>query len=59
LRNAAGEEAPLYLLPGVEVDISASEIREQIFGNFDGQRGEPEFLSSPVSEYIRVHGLYR
>jgi len=28
LRNPAGDQAPLYLLPGLEVEISASEIRE-------------------------------
>jgi nicotinate-nucleotide adenylyltransferase len=30
LRNPAGDQAPLYLLPGLEVEISASEIREQL-----------------------------
>jgi nicotinate-nucleotide adenylyltransferase len=30
LRNPAGDQAPLYLLPGLQVEISASEIREQM-----------------------------
>jgi nicotinate-nucleotide adenylyltransferase len=63
LRNPAGEAAPLCLLPGLHVDISASQIRSQIRKQ---TTSEPEFfLSQPpllpaaVLDYIRAHGLYR
>ena len=58
LRNPAGDCASFYLLPWLDVEISATEIRQQIFQNAEGKSGEPEFLSAPVSEYIRTHGLY-
>jgi nicotinate-nucleotide adenylyltransferase len=62
LANAAGERAPFYLLPGLDVEISASEIRTgirtgiraQVFGASEGA-----LLPEAVAEYIRAHGLYR
>ena len=65
LRNPAGEQAPLYLLPGLEIEISASEIREQMQIREQARAfaGAPPperaLLPIPVSEYIRAHGLYR
>ena len=65
LRNPAGEQAPLYLLPGLEIEISASEIRKQIqiLEQARASTGAPSperaLLPVPVSEYIRAHGLYR
>ncbi|MGD0940619.1 MAG: nicotinate-nucleotide adenylyltransferase [Terracidiphilus sp.] len=64
LRNQVGEIAPFYLLPGLQIDISASDIRDQI-----RRRGElqpqPEahppdrdLLPATVSDYIRDHRLY-
>jgi nicotinate-nucleotide adenylyltransferase len=64
LRNPAGEQAILYLLPGLEIEISASEIREQmqIREQARASAGAPPteraLLPIPVSEYIRAHGLY-
>jgi nicotinate-nucleotide adenylyltransferase len=59
LRNLAGESAPFYLLPGLHVEVSASEIRDQV----RAASGEPaharELLPAAVSDYIRSHGLYR
>jgi nicotinate-nucleotide adenylyltransferase len=64
LRNSSGELAPLYLLPGLEIEISASEIREQVRSR---EQARPEagdrlqrreLLPSPVSAYISAHGLY-
>ncbi len=65
LRNPAGECAPFYLLPGLQVDISASEIREQMRmrGQFQadrqGQTPERELIPQAVAEYIGSHRLYR
>jgi nicotinate (nicotinamide) nucleotide adenylyltransferase/ribosome silencing factor RsfS/YbeB/iojap len=58
LRNPAGEMAPLYLLPGLQIEISASEIREQVRAAAGGPAPERELLPAPVSAYIRAHGLY-
>lgn len=64
LQNPAGDSAPLYLLPGLHVDISASDIRSQI----RDQIGEHEsaetglgarLLPAAVLDYIQAHGLYR
>lgn len=59
LRNAAGEAALLYLLPGLNVEISASQVREQIQGARDSLAFESQLLSAPVLDYIRARGLYR
>lgn len=59
LRNAAGETAHFHLLPGLEVEISASRIREQVRGDSDAQPAGQELLTSSVAAYIRAHGLYR
>ncbi len=53
LTNAAGETAPFYLLPGLYVDISASQIRAQT------RAGAPSPLPPAVAEYIRRHQLYQ
>ncbi|MGA9071152.1 MAG: nicotinate (nicotinamide) nucleotide adenylyltransferase [Terracidiphilus sp.] len=54
LRNAAGNQAPFYLLPNLEIEISASAIRRQIHA-----AGDSTLLPAPVLDYIRAHGLYR
>lgn len=58
LRNPAGDAAPLYVLPGLHVDVSASEIRKQVQATLDGPSAEIRRLSGAVAEYIRSHGLY-
>jgi nicotinate-nucleotide adenylyltransferase len=64
LKNEADERTQLYLLPGLEIEISASEIREQVAGHRlagtanGGRMQERELLSAHVAEYIRAHGLY-
>jgi nicotinate-nucleotide adenylyltransferase len=64
LRNPAGAQALLYLLPGLEIEISASEIREQMLIREQTRASagvpppERTLLPIPVSEYIRAHGLY-
>lgn len=71
LRNPAGQSAPLYLLPGLEIEISATEIRDRIRDRerlsetghtamaIEGQPPERELLPASVSDYIRTQGLYR
>lgn len=57
-RNANGEAAPFYLLPGLDVEISASEIRNQI-RSVAQESAAVGSLPERVAEYIRTHGLYR
>ena len=65
LRNPAGAQASFYLLPGLEIEISASEIREQMrireqaHASVGAPPPERALLPVPVSEYIRAHRLYR
>jgi nicotinic acid mononucleotide adenylyltransferase len=71
LHDAAGNTASLYLLPGLNVEISASQIREQVREQLGGQprkqanpgaatQGDaPQLLPSAVFSYIRAHRLYR
>jgi nicotinate-nucleotide adenylyltransferase len=65
LRNPAGDSAPFYLLPGLEIEISAREIRDQLRvcglpgTEAEDERPERALLPHAVSEYIRAHGLYR
>lgn len=54
LCNPAGDTAPFYLLPGLHVDISASEIRSQIHTS-----GPSPDLAPAVRGYIAAHQLYR
>lgn len=53
LRNAAGATAPLYLLPDLHVDISASDLRRDLH---DPDRHSA--LPATVRDYITTHGLY-
>jgi nicotinate-nucleotide adenylyltransferase len=59
LRNSAGASAPFYLLPGLEIEISATQIREQLHAAAGSQTPAKALLSDSVSNYIRLHGLYR
>jgi len=67
LENPAGERAPFYVLPGLDVEISATEIREAIRRTALGDSSVVEgasaaiqtMLPAAVAEYIRNHGLYR
>lgn len=62
LVNEAGERAAFYVLPGLHVEISASEIREGFREGMyvkAGRDGETALLPGAVAEYVRAHGLYR
>jgi nicotinate-nucleotide adenylyltransferase len=58
LRNQAGERAPFYLLPELNVDVSASEIRSQVRAALGSQAARPELLPPAVFDYIHAHDLY-
>jgi nicotinate-nucleotide adenylyltransferase len=61
LRNSSGEQAQLYLLPNLEIEISASEIRAQIRRRRSAaqlESAEHALLPCSVSDYIQAHGLY-
>jgi nicotinate-nucleotide adenylyltransferase len=59
MRNESGASAPFYLLPGLHVDISASEIRLQMLSTHGDTDQGSELLPALVTDYIASHGLYR
>ena len=59
IRDRAGRKAPFYLLPGLEIEISASEIRRQAGATQDSLCAEHALLPDAVCSYIAIHGLYR
>jgi nicotinate-nucleotide adenylyltransferase len=59
LRNSASASAPFYLLPGLEIEISASDIRQQVSAALAGLCAEHNLLPETVCAYIARHGLYR
>ena len=58
LRNTAGTTTPFYLLPGLEIEISASDIRAQANAALDRLYAGHDLLPDAVCEYIAGHGLY-
>ena len=58
LLNHEGRRTPFYLLPGLNVEISASEIREQIHAAQGNRTSGHELIPDAVSTYIRSQGLY-
>jgi len=59
VRNAAGATAQLFLLPGLHIDISASEIRNQVRAALGSLPAGHDLLPDSVVRYIAEHGLYR
>jgi len=59
LRNSAAQTAQLYLLPGLHIEISASQVREQIQSAAEPSVSGSPLLRASVLNYIRVHELYR
>lgn len=57
--NPAGDRAPFYLLPGLDVEISASEIRSRIRAAGQGESAGQRLVPQAVADYVRAHGLYR
>jgi nicotinate-nucleotide adenylyltransferase len=61
LVNTAGNRAPFYLLPGLDVEISATEIRNSMYGSpvtATDLISRAAILPLRVAEYIRCHKLY-
>jgi nicotinate-nucleotide adenylyltransferase len=61
LRNPAGDQTPLYLLPGLQVEISASEIREQMLIREQVRIGDEVRIREQVQnrELIQLQGTAR
>jgi nicotinate-nucleotide adenylyltransferase len=59
LRNPGGDQISFYLLPGLHVEISASEIRHQINAALGRLPAGHDLLPDSVCEYIVTHNLYR
>jgi nicotinate-nucleotide adenylyltransferase len=61
--TVAGQRSPFYLLPGLNVEISASRIREmaraQTGSSESGGAPGHELLPEAVFDYMRSRGLYR
>lgn len=57
IRDEGGRTAPFYLLPGLDVEVSASAIRRQVRAKESA--GADRLVPGPVRRYIREHGLYR
>jgi nicotinate-nucleotide adenylyltransferase len=55
LSGPAGQSSGLFLLPDLDQDISATEIRGALAEGAEQQT----VLAPAVAEYIRSHGLYR
>ena len=53
-----GRSAPFYLLPELDVEISASAIREQVSATGRGERAYRDLVPPAVGNYIRSHGIY-
>lgn len=58
LVNPAGDRAPLYVLPGLHVEISASEIRARIHAASGNPAAERDLVPQAVRDYIAQQGLY-
>ncbi len=56
--NESGNRAPLYVLPGLDVEISATRIRAHVDASC-AVPAEGELLPAAVCAYIAQHRLYR
>ena len=59
VRNSDGGLAHLHLLPGLDVEISASEIREHVRASLGDLPSGDRVLPNAVLEAIRARGLYQ
>lgn len=59
IANAEGDCAPFYLLPDLDIEISASEIRAQLRASATRATDQRRLLPELVAEYVRTHGFYR
>lgn len=56
--DSAGHAAPFYLLPDLDIEISASAIRTQIH-TAEESMAASNVIPAAVAAYIRSHNLYR
>ena len=56
LRNDAGAATRFYLLPGIEIEIGATEVRQQVSAALDRLCAGHELLPDAVCDYIAAHG---
>lgn len=54
-----GRRAPFYVLPGLHVEISASEIRARMHAAAGSAAAGRDLVPEAVRAYIAEHGLYR
>ncbi|HTW81367.1 MAG TPA: nicotinate (nicotinamide) nucleotide adenylyltransferase [Terracidiphilus sp.] len=62
VRNGTGQRAEFYLLPGLDCEISATEIRASIRKQDRAGRGQAvrqRLVPGAVARYVRTRGLYR
>jgi nicotinate-nucleotide adenylyltransferase len=59
LRNLTGEIARFYLLPGLDIEVSASEVREKLRAAAGDAATARALLPEAVAEYVVMHALYR
>jgi nicotinate-nucleotide adenylyltransferase len=59
LSGPTGQTSGLFLLPDLDQDISATEIRAALANGADQQNVLAPVLAPGVAEFIRTHGLYR
>jgi len=57
--NSQGGQAQLYLLPGLDIEISASDIREQVRASLGGLVLGDSVLPDAVFQAIKARELYR
>jgi nicotinate-nucleotide adenylyltransferase len=59
LSNRAGDRASFFVLPGLDVRISATEIRSEIRAGSSHSHDRQAQVPAAVAEYVRAHRLYR
>ena len=63
LANPRGDRTPFYVLPGLHVEISASQIRKEIHAQRQTAPGSAavagDLVPAAVRDYIAGHSLYR
>jgi nicotinate-nucleotide adenylyltransferase len=59
LRSREGDSTEFYLLPGLDIRISASEIRERLRAAAGRAEQARAWLPEPVAGYVQAQELYR
>jgi len=62
VRNKAGERTEFYLLPGLNWDVSATEVRSRMRTQEQAAAGDSvgePMVPEAVAAFVKAHGLYR